>query len=1306
MLVFAAVAALIAIPAVVFTVNKKHASAVPCPCTVLPANPTPQGTDNNPGALEVGFKFKSDLSGYITGIRFFKTVGMSGVHTGSLWDNMGNRIATATFGTETASGWQQVNFSSPVAITANTIYTASTFMANGVYAYTTNAFGSPIVNYPLTAPANNTAAAADGFGNLGQGVANLSGSSVYPTNSFNAANYWIDVAFAGSNNTNPPTVTATIPANTATGSNIGETMSATFDVHMLPSSIASNTFIVKDASNNTVAGTANYDVASKTATFRPTNPLDLNTTYTATLEGGTGTVVKSLDNIALASDYSWSFTTSATDACPCSLKGTTNPAGSTTFTPGNRELGLKLIPQANGYITAVKFYKPIVSTQTSTNVTIWNSSGTSLATATSTNESEYGWQEVKLSSPLAVNKGQLLVISYSMTSAYQGTAGVLASNMTADSLIAYANGNSLNAATGSGNGNSVFTTTAGSYPATSGGGDYYWIDAVFSTDSTPVQPLEITVVQPKDNTFGVKRDQPLTAKFNNPLNPATVTNSTVRLFDASNNQVSGTASYSAVSRTVKFTPAGSLAYSQKYTMKLSASIADTSGETLATERTWSFTTGSALLSDPTQGPGGPILVVTSAANKYSTYYAEILRAEGLNYFDVKDISAVNATMLGTYDAVVLAEMSLTQPQTDMFSTWVTAGGNIIAMRPDKKLASLLGLTDVSSTRLNQYMLVDTASAPGTGVVGESIQFKGTADNYTLNGATTVATLYSNAATPTSNPAATTKAVGSNGGTAMAFTYDLAKSVIALHQGNQAWAGQDRDGSTSRRSNDLFYGAMTGDVQPDWVDLNKIHIPQADEQQRLLANMLTTSTKDKKPLPRFWYLPNDNKAAMVLAGDDHNVANTSGTERVISNWLNESTRGCSPIDWQCITATHYVYESAALTNDRANQYDRLGYEIGDHVSNSSACNDFASYGALSTMFTNNLATWRAKYTVPNQKTNRFHCYVWSDWDSMARVEADNGMRYSLEYVAFPGAWINGRSPLITGSGMNMRFTDADGDMLDVYQGVTNLDDTSANGTAINALLDNAIGASGYYGIFGTHYDMSDSYDKTLFAAAKARNIPMISSEEALTWLDGRGSSSFSDLEGTNGQFSFTINAAEGTPGLKAMMPIADAAGTLTSLKLAGNDVTYQTQNVKGVQYAVFSAAPGEYAVGYSDYDPDAGNPGGNTGGGNSGGSSETTTTSPSNTTKKTTKKSNGLFDGTAEVTNLTPGTTIPETVQPETTTPVPITETPKEKELITQTGEEKTNNWLLWLLILVIVLLVSWLIWLAIRRRRQNNTPAW
>ena len=51
----------------------------------------------------------------------------------------------------------------------------------------------------------------------------------------------------------------------------------------------------------------------------------------------------------------------------------------------------------------------------------------------------------------------------------------------------------------------------------------------------------------------------------------------------------------------------------------------------------------------------------------------------------------------------------------MFTDWVTnAGGNLIAMRPDKQLAGLLGLTDTGTTLADGYLQVDTSAAPGAG----------------------------------------------------------------------------------------------------------------------------------------------------------------------------------------------------------------------------------------------------------------------------------------------------------------------------------------------------------------------------------------------------------------------------------------------------------------------------------------------------------------------------------------------------------------------------------------------------------------
>ncbi len=335
-------------------------------------------------------------------------------------------------------------------------------------------------------------------------------------------------------------------------------------------------------------------------------------------------------------------------------------------------------------------------------------------------------------------------------------------------------------------------------------------------------------------------------------------------------------------------------------------------------------------------PGGPILVITSSST-FSGYYAEILRNEGFNAFAVADISAVSAATLAAYDVAILAPTTLSAAQVTLLTDWVTAGGNLIAMRPDPQLAGLLGLTATSPSISNGYLLVDTSKAPGNGIVNQTIQFHGTADRYTLNGASgasSVAMLYTNANTATSNPAVTLRSVGTNGGQAAAFTYDLATSIVQTRQGNPAWATQERDGFTPIRSDDKFYGAAAGDSQPDWVDLNKVSIPQADEQQRLLANLILEMNLDKKPLPRFWYFPNGKKAVVIMTGDDHGNNGTAGR---FDYFKSKDPARCSVANWECVRGTSYIYPSTPLTNAQAAAYNADGFEVGLHVNTN--CADF-------------------------------------------------------------------------------------------------------------------------------------------------------------------------------------------------------------------------------------------------------------------------------------------------------------------------------------------------------------------------------
>ena len=62
-------------------------------------------------------------------------------------ESTGTLLASATFTNETASGWQTVNFASPVAITANTTYVAS-YHSSGYYSANANYFAAADVNAP------------------------------------------------------------------------------------------------------------------------------------------------------------------------------------------------------------------------------------------------------------------------------------------------------------------------------------------------------------------------------------------------------------------------------------------------------------------------------------------------------------------------------------------------------------------------------------------------------------------------------------------------------------------------------------------------------------------------------------------------------------------------------------------------------------------------------------------------------------------------------------------------------------------------------------------------------------------------------------------------------------------------------------------------------------------------------------------------------------------------------------------------------------------------------------------------------
>ena len=160
-----------------------------CPCNGYTASAVPATPDSgDPSSIEVGVKFRADYDGYITGIRFYKSTGNTGTHIGNLWSSAGALLSTATFTGETGSGWQQVNFSSPVAIRANTTYIASYYAPAGHYSATTAAFATSGIDMP---PMHFLQNGVDGP----NGVYAYGSHTTFPANSFSSSNYWVDVVY-------------------------------------------------------------------------------------------------------------------------------------------------------------------------------------------------------------------------------------------------------------------------------------------------------------------------------------------------------------------------------------------------------------------------------------------------------------------------------------------------------------------------------------------------------------------------------------------------------------------------------------------------------------------------------------------------------------------------------------------------------------------------------------------------------------------------------------------------------------------------------------------------------------------------------------------------------------------------------------------------------------------------------------------------------------------------------------------------------------------------------------------------------
>ncbi|ATB39160.1 hypothetical protein CYFUS_004601 [Cystobacter fuscus] len=429
-------------------------------------------------AVELGVRFRSDAPGRIMGVRFYKGAGNTGTHTGSLWSASGALLATATFQGETASGWQEVRFATPVAIAADTNYVASYHAPAGHYAATSNGFASALDVPPLHAPASGTEG--------GNGLYHY-GTSGFPTDSYQASNYWVDVAFQP-NDTTPPRA----PTNVVATPNSSTAIDLTW-------------YVSVDGSGETQGNARAHlvyrgsqliaELSGTTTSYRDTGLMPA-TTYEYTVRGR-----DAAGNLSPAS-ATVTATTLASSVCnPCSLWNVVT--GDPQFVNADAtptEVGLKFRTDVAGTVTKVRYYKSSVDTGPHVGH-LWSATGELLGTTVQApGESSFGWRELTFPTPVSLAANTTYVVSYfatvgyyAITPNYFSSAGVDVPPLHAPSAVA-AGGNGVRHLNGSG------------FPSDAWMNTNFWVDVAFVPATGDASPVDVSVEHAFPAGTGVRGD--------------------------------------------------------------------------------------------------------------------------------------------------------------------------------------------------------------------------------------------------------------------------------------------------------------------------------------------------------------------------------------------------------------------------------------------------------------------------------------------------------------------------------------------------------------------------------------------------------------------------------------------------------------------------------------------------------------------------------------------------------------------------------------------------------------------------------
>ncbi|MGC1244125.1 MAG: hypothetical protein WA874_21220 [Chryseosolibacter sp.] len=594
-------------------------------------------------------------------------------------------------------------------------------------------------------------------------------------------------------------------------------------------------------------------------------------------------------------------------------------------------------------------------------------------------------------------------------------------------------------------------------------------------------------------------------------------------------------------------------------------------------------------SDKQRSESAPILVIASQEN-FGLYTAEILRTEGFNAFRLDSLrdKKITPDYLQGFDIVILTATQVEDHERALLQDFVRNGGNLIAFRPDKKLAELFGMKDTSGSLSEAYIAIDNKTEIGNGLRRETLQFHGDADKYALSTGQAIASLYTDAETSAEMPAVVMNAYGN--GRAVAFLYNLPESIVLTRQGNYRHAGQEMDGITGVRAMDLFTGG--------WVDPTKNILNQADEQMRLLSHCIESLSAGKRPLPRFWYFPDTLQCVVTLNNDGED-----SKER-------EFVKQFEDVNAKRAKMTLYIKEVEFVSKEWVHNWQNKGFEISGHPDDTKQAVN-PDWNTMDSVYRSLLSELKTDYGIPSMETVTNHWFVWvgknqdgsPNFAAQARIEEMHGVGLDCNYAHYDNGSSHGHflgefgtnQGNYTGSGLAMKFADANGEVINVYQQLNNVydqqymehKDQDGYYNAFKGIMDRSLDDEVYSSIsvraHNNEYFFSEIPLMKMLDYANDKGIPVWTELQLLEFLKTKDEASFTNITWSDKVLSFEIKSAlKYDRGITCLIPASFDGAEINKVTVDGEERAFVIRPMKGNDYAWVTVKPGvsyRIVVGY-------------------------------------------------------------------------------------------------------------------------------